>query len=103
MSAKARHAALLPVWGLVGTAWLAAVLSFSAVHASRIGCMASPFADLVAVGGIAGLGVAAASLVLVAAVPENRSAVRAAAAFAPLAVSVYAVVALLARNGAICG
>jgi hypothetical protein len=42
-------------------------------------------------------------VLLVAAVPAYRSALHAAVALAPLALSVYAMVALLARNGAVCG
>jgi hypothetical protein len=103
MNRNARAGALLPVWTLLGFAWLAAVLTFTAVHATRIGCVGARVADFIAVAGVAGLGLATASLLLVAAVPTYRTGPRTAAAAAPLALSAYAIVALLARNGAICG
>jgi hypothetical protein len=99
---KVRSAAALPVWGLVGLAGLAATLSFTAVQGSRTGCIGTDVADLVSIGGIAGFGLAASALLLVAAVPHYRTLPRACGALAALALSLYAVVTYLAQDGAVC-
>lgn len=103
MSARARAAALLPVWALVGAAGLASTLSFAAVHASRAGCLETRAADLVSIGGIAGLGLALAALMMVGVVPRYRTAAAASGATAALALSVYTIVTFLAHDGAVCG
>jgi hypothetical protein len=103
MKARARATALVPVWALVGTAGLAATLSFTAVQASRAGCIGTRVADFVAIGGIAGLGLAVSALLLVGAVPRYRAPAPAFGASAALALSLYAVVTLLAQGGAACG
>lgn len=102
MNARVRAAALLPVWAIVGTAGLASTLSFTAVQASRSGCIGTQVADFVAVGGIAGLGFAVSALLLVGAVPRYRALPAAAGAVAALALSLYAVVTFLAQDGAAC-
>jgi hypothetical protein len=99
---KASSAAALVHWILVGSAGLAGTLAFTAVQASRAGCVSSATGDLIAVAGIAGFGLALATLLLVGAVPRYRSATPALAAISALALSVYAMVALLARDGATC-
>lgn len=103
MDARARAAALVPVWALVGTAGLAATLSFTAVQASRAGCMGARVVDFVSVGGIAGLGLAVSALLLVGAVPRYRALAPVLGASAALALSLYAVVTYLAQDGAVCG
>ncbi|HEX7254563.1 MAG TPA: hypothetical protein VF236_01415 [Gaiellaceae bacterium] len=103
MNARARAAALLPVWALVGAAGLASTLSFTAVHASRAGCIPTRSADLVSIGSVAGLGLAVAALLMVGAVPRYRTGAAATGAAAALALSVYTVVTFLAHDGAVCG
>ena len=103
MNARARLAALLPVWALIGTAGLASTLSFVAVEASCSGCVGSGVADLISIGGMAGLGLAVAALLLVGTVPRYRAAAPALGACAALALSLYAVVTFLAQNGSACG
>ena len=103
MNTRARAAALVPVWALVGAAGIAATLSFTAVQASRAGCIATDVADLVSVGGIAGLGLAVSALLLVSAVPRYRAPAPVLGASAALALSLYAVVTFLAQDGAACG
>ena len=102
MNARVHAAALLPVWAIVGMAGLASTLSFTAVQASRGGCIGTQVADFVAVGGIAGLGFAVSALLLVGAVPRYRALPPAAGAVAALALSLYAVVTFLAQDGAAC-
>jgi hypothetical protein len=102
MNARARASALIPVWALVGAAGLAATLSFTAVQASRAGCIGARVADLVSVGGIAGLGLAVSALLLVGAVPRYRSPAPILGASVALALSLYAVVTFLALDGAAC-
>lgn len=99
---KTRSAAALPLWILVGSAGLAGTLAFTAVRASRVGCVSPGTADLIAVGGIAGFGLATATLLLVGAVPRYRRAVPALAAISALAVSVYAMVAFLTTDAGSC-
>ena len=103
MKARARATALVPVWALVGIAGLAATLSFTAVQGSRSGCIGTRVADFVAIGGIAGLGLAVSALLLVGAVPRYRALAPAIGASAALVLSLYAVVTLLAQDGAACG
>jgi hypothetical protein len=103
MNTRARAAALAPVWALVGAAGLVATLSFTAVQASRAGCIETRVADLVSVGGIAGLGLAVSALLLVGAVPRYRAPAPVLGASAALALSLYAVVTFLAQDGAACG
>lgn len=102
MTTRARAAALLPVWVLVGTAGLASTLSFTAVHASRAGCFTTGTADLVSIAGMAGLGLAVSALLLVGAVPRYRTGAALAGASAALALSIYAVVTFLAQSGTAC-
>ncbi len=102
MNARARAAAILPVWALVGMAGLASTLSFTAVEASRAGCVSAQIADFVAVAGIAGLGFAVSALLVVGAVPRYRAIPPAAGAGASFALSLYAVVTFLALDGATC-
>ena len=99
---KTRAAAALPLWILVGSAGLAATLAFTAVRASRIGCFSSGTADLIAVGGIAGFGLAVSTLLLVGAVPRYRRAAPAVAAISALGLSVYAMIAFLTSNSGSC-
>ncbi|HEY7706425.1 MAG TPA: hypothetical protein VH968_04585 [Gaiellaceae bacterium] len=103
MSTRAHAAALLLVWALVGTAGLAATFSFTAVRASRSGCLGTRSADLVSIAGIGGLGLAVAALLMVGAVPRYRTAAAVGGAAAALALSSYAVVTFLAHDGAVCG
>ncbi len=103
MNTRARATARVPVWAVVGTAGLAATLSFTAVLASRTGCIGAGVADLVSVGGIAGLGLAVSALLLVGAVPRYRAPAPVLGASAALALSLYAVVTFLAQDGATCG
>ena len=98
---KTRSAAL-PIWALVGIAGLASTLSFTAARATRGGCAEPGIADLIAVGGIAGLGVGLATLVLVGAVPRYRSRAAALGTLLVLGLSIYAIVTLLARDGGAC-
>lgn len=102
MNSRARAAALLPVWVMVGLAGLASTLSFTAVQASRTGCIGTAIADFVAVGGIAGLGLAVSALLLVGAVPRYRALAPAAGAGTAFALSLYAVVTFLAQDGSAC-
>ncbi len=103
MSSRARAVALLPVWALIGLAGLASTLSFTAVAASRTGCIETRIAELVAVGGIAGLGLAVSALLMVTAVPRLRAFPQALGAVSALALSVYAVVTYLTQDSAACG
>lgn len=103
MTSRAGAAALSPVWALIGMAGLASTLSFTAVAASRTGCIETHVADLVSVSGIAGLGLAVSALLLVTAVPSYRALPQALAAATALAFSVCAVVTFLAHDGAACG
>jgi hypothetical protein len=100
MNDRARAAALLPVWAFVGMAGLTSTLAFTAVHASRLGCIETGVANLVSIGGIAGFGLAVSSLLLVAAVPRRRRVAPAAAAAVTLVLSLYAVIAYLAQGAA---
>jgi hypothetical protein len=99
---KTRSASALAHWILVGTAGLAGTLAFTAVQASRVGCADSGTTDLIAVGGIAGFGLALASLLLVGAVSRYRSAAAAVGALTALGLSTYAIVTFLTRDGASC-
>jgi hypothetical protein len=99
---KTRSAAALSVWIMVGSAALAGTLAFTAVQASRVGCVNHGTANLIAVGGIAGFGLAVATLLVVAGVPRYRGAAPALGAILALALSIYAVVAFLARDGGSC-
>lgn len=99
---KTRLAAALPIWALVATAGLAATLSATAVRATRVGCVGNGTADLIAVGGMAGLGVGLATLLLVGAVPRYRSGAAAVGALLALGLSIYAVVAFLASDSGTC-
>jgi hypothetical protein len=99
---KTRSAVALPLWILVGSAGLAGTLAFTAVRASRVGCVSSGTADLIAVGGIAGLGLAVATLLLVGAVPRYRKALPALAAVSALVLSVYAIVTFLTTDAGSC-
>jgi hypothetical protein len=96
------RAPALAHWILVGTAGLAGTLAFTAVQASRVGCAGSGTTDLIAVGGIAGFGLALASLLVVGTVSRYRSAAPALTALAALGLSTYAIVAFLTREGASC-
>ena len=103
MNVRGRAAALLPVWAVVGLAGLASTLSFTAVHAARGACVGTGTADLVAIAGIAGLGLAVAALLMVSAVPRYRTGAALVGATAALALSVYTTVTFLAQTGAVCG
>lgn len=102
MNARARAAAPLQVWALIALAGLASTLSFTAVHGSRTGCIGADVADLVSILGIAGLGLAVASLLIVVGVPPYRAVPPVFGAAAALVLSAYAVVTLLAQDGAAC-
>jgi len=99
---KTRSAATFAHWILIGTAGLAGTLAFTAVQASRVGCADSGTTDLIAVGGIAGFGLALASLLLVGAVSRYRSAAPAVGALTALGLSTYAIITFLTRDGASC-
>jgi hypothetical protein len=99
---KTRAAAALPVWLLVALAGLAGTLAFTAAQASRFGCAGSGTTNVIAVAGIAGFGLAVATLLLVGAVPSYRRAVPALAAFSVLGLSLYAIVSFLTRDGGAC-
>jgi hypothetical protein len=101
MNTRARAAAPLRVWALIALAGLASTLSFTAVYGSRTGCMGAGVAELVSILGIAGLGLAISSLLAVSAVPRYRALPVLGAATA-LFLSAYAVVTLLAQDGAAC-
>ncbi len=101
MENRVRSEAALPAWVLVGTAGLAATLSFTAVHASRNGCIGGQVADL-PVGGIAGLGLAISALLVVSALPRHRRLPLTVGAVGALALSLYAVVAFLLRDPGAC-
>ncbi len=103
MSSRSGAAALLPVWALIGLAGLASTLSFTAVAASRTGCIETQIGELVSVGGIAGIGLAVSALLLVGTVPRYRALPQAFGAVCVLALSVYAVVTYLAQDGTACG
>jgi hypothetical protein len=103
MNARARAAALLPVWSLVGAAGLASTVAFTAVQASRSGCVGSQVAELVSVAAMAGLSLAVAALLMVGAVPRYRTAAAVIGATAALALSVYTVVTFLSRDATLCG
>jgi hypothetical protein len=103
MKNRAPATAPVPVWALVGAAGLAATLSFTAVQASLAGCISTRVADLVSIGGIAGIGLAVSTLVLVGAVPRYRAPAPVVGAAAALALSLYAVVTLLTQDGTACG
>jgi hypothetical protein len=102
MNLRARAAAPLRVWALIALAGLASTLSFTAVFGSRTGCMGAGVAELVSILGIAGLGLAITSLLAVSAVPRHRALPPVFAAATALVLSAYAVVTLLAQNGAAC-
>ncbi len=102
MENRVRSEAALPAWVLVGTAGLAATLSFTAVHASRNGCIGGQVADLVSVGGIAGLGLAISALLVVSALPRHRRLPLTVGAVGALALSLYALVAFLLRDPGAC-
>jgi hypothetical protein len=95
-------AAALGHWLLVGSAGLAGALAFAAVRASRAGCADSGLADLIAVVGLAGFGLAVATLLLVGTVSRYRSAVPAVAALFALGLSAYALISFLARDSSAC-
>jgi hypothetical protein len=99
---KTRVAAALPIWALFGIAGLAATLSFTAVRATRAGCVSNGMADVIAVGGIAGLGLGLATLLLTWAVPQYRSRAVAIGTLLALGLSIYAVVTFLTRDGGAC-
>ncbi len=99
---KTRTAAALPLWILVGVAGLAGTLAFTAVRGSRIGCVGSGTADVIAVVGVAGVSLAVATLLLVGAVSHFRSVPAALAAISALALSGYAMVAFLMRDSGSC-
>ena len=103
MNTRARAAALLSVWALVGTAGLASTLSFTAVQASRGGCVGTQVAEFVSVAAMAGLGLALAALLMVGTVPRYRTAAAAIGATAALGLSVYTVVTFLSRDATLCG
>ena len=65
--------------------------------------METRIAELVSVGGIAGLGLAVSALLLVSAVPRYRAFPQAFGAVSALALSVYAVFTYLAQYDAACG
>lgn len=102
MNARARAAAPLQVWVLIALAGVASTLSFTAVRASRTGCIGADVADLVSILGIAGLGLGVTALLVVVAVPRNRAVPPLFGAAAALVLSAYAVVTLLAQDGAAC-
>jgi hypothetical protein len=99
--ASVRPAALAH-WILIGSAGLAGTLTFTAVRASRGGCAGSGMTDLIAIGGVAGFGLAVAALLVVGTIPRCRSAAPAVAAVSALALSIYAMVAFLAHDGGTC-
>jgi len=103
MNTRARAAALFPVWALVGTAGLASTLSFTAVQASRSGCVGAQVAELVSVAAMSGLGLAVAALLMVGAIPRYRTAAAAIGATAALGLSVYTVVTFLSQDATLCG
>jgi hypothetical protein len=92
---KTRSAVALPLWVLVGSAGVTGTLASVAVRASRAGCMESRTADLIAVAGVAGVGLGLATLLLIAGLPRYRSALPAVTALSALALSGYAMVASL--------
>jgi hypothetical protein len=102
MTTRARAAAPLRVWALIALAGLASTLSFTAVHGSRTGCMGAGVAELVSILGIAGLGLAVTSLLAVGAVSRYRALLPVFAAATALSLSAYAIVTLLAQDGAAC-
>jgi hypothetical protein len=102
MNDRARAAAPLPVWALIALAGLASTLSFTAVQASRTGCIGAGVADLVSILGIAGLGLALTALLVLGAVPRYRALPPVFGALATLGLSAYAVVTFLAQEGASC-
>jgi hypothetical protein len=99
---KTRTAAELPIWGLVGLAGLAGTVALAAAQGSRGGCATRSVGDLISVGGIAGVGLAVATLLMVGAVPRYRSAGPAIGAILALAVSIFAVVSYLTSNSVSC-
>jgi hypothetical protein len=103
MNSRARTTSLVPVWAVVGAAGLAATLSFTAVEASRTGCIQAGVADLISVAGIAGFGLAVSALLLVGAVPRYRAPGPVLVAAAALVLSLYTVVTFLAQDGTACG
>jgi hypothetical protein len=103
MNTRARAAALLPVWALVGGAGLASTLSFTAVQASRSGCVGPQVAELVSVAAMAGLGLAVAALLMVGTLPRYRTAAATIGATAALGLSVYTVVTFLSHDSTLCG
>lgn len=98
MNARARAAALFPVWALVGAAGLASSLAVSGVLAAQTGCLARGLADLVAVWGMTGLGLAISTLLVVGAVPRYRTLPPTLGATAAFALSVYALLAYLTQS-----
>lgn len=103
MKTRARAAALLPVWILVGSAGLASTLSSTAVHASRTGCVGGQLAGFVSIAAMAGLGLAVATLMMVGAVPRYRTTAATIGAIAAFGLSVYTVVTFLSQDAALCG
>jgi hypothetical protein len=103
VSSPARAAAPVPVWGLVGAAALISTLAYTAVAASRSGCVESALANVVAVAAIGALGLALAALLLVASVPAYRALAPALVATGSFALSVAAVVSFLSQSTTICG
>ena len=99
---KTGAAAALPLWITVASAGLAGTIAFTAVRASRIGCVPPGTADMIAVAGVAGLGLGVAALLLVGAVSRYRSVAAGAMAVSALAMSSYATVAFLIRDGGSC-
>jgi hypothetical protein len=97
-----RTAAALPIWSLVGLAGLAGAVALAAAQGTRVGCATGSVGDLISVGGIAGVGLAVATLLIVGAVPRYRAPAPAIGAFVALIVSISAVVSYLSSNNAAC-
>lgn len=96
------RAAALAHWILVGLAGLAGTLAFTAARATRDGCAGSGLTDVVAVTGIAGFGLALATLLLVSAVPRYRGVAPVLVALSALALSTYAMIAFLNHDNINC-
>jgi hypothetical protein len=96
------RAAALAHWILVGLAGLAGTLAFTAARATRNGCAGAGLTDVVAVAGIAGFGLALATLLLISAVPRYRGVVPVLVALSALALSGYAMIAFLSYDNTTC-
>jgi hypothetical protein len=96
------RAAALAHWILVGLAGLAGTLAFTAARATRNGCAGAGLTDVVAVTGIAGFGLALATLLLMSAVPRHRRVAPILVALSALALSGYAMIAFVSYDNTAC-